>query len=160
MFSKYKTRNHQRKNYKPRCQGITLIEVLLVVGVLIILVSFASPSISGATSRTEMRAAAENVEYSIRIARNTARTTESDVWMNILTDQETEQSRITFTVSDKARKALGQPGLQEYQLDAGLIVVSDHPSYEFNSKGVVTNPGQIILVSRDDETLTTNFALE
>lgn len=148
------------RNQKNRCQGISLIEILLVVGLLIILVSFASPSISGATTKTEMRAIAENVVYSIRIARNTARMTESDVSMNIITDQETKQSRITFSVSNKALKAMGQPGLQEYLMDADFKILTDHLSYVFDGRGIVRNPGQITLVSRNDETIRTNFSLE
>ena len=146
--------------YPSRCQGITLIEVLLAVGVLIILVSFAAPSISSATTRTEMHATAENIEYSIRIARNTARVTESDVWMNILTDPESNQSRITFTLGDKALSGPGESGLQDYLVGANFQILTDNPSYQFNNKGMIANPGQIILVARNDETLTTNFVLE
>jgi len=145
---------------KSHCRGISTIEIIIAVAVLVILVSFASPSISGATTRTEMRAAAENVEYSIRIARNTARMTESEVWMNVLSDEETGRGRITFTLSDKARKSLGQPALQTFDLDPAFSILADQSSFGFNHQGIVVNPGEITLVSKDDETLLTNFTLK
>ena len=74
------------KNYKFRCQGVTLIEILLVMGLLVIIASFATPSLSKATTKAEMQAVAENIQYSIRIAQNTARMTETKVILNVLSD--------------------------------------------------------------------------
>lgn len=148
------------KNYKFRCQGITLIEILLVMGLLVIIVSFASPSISSATTRAEMQAVAENIQYSIRIARNTARMTESDVNLNVHTDPDANNHRISFSVSDKALAAIGQTGLQEYPLDGDFVLLSDYETYEFDGRGIVKNPGQIILAARGDESITTSFKVE
>jgi len=149
-----------KKNLTFRCQGITLIEILLVLGMLGIIVSFAAPAVSNATTKAEIQAAAENIQYSIRIARNTARMTESDVSMHVLTGPETDNQRITFSVSNSATNTLGQSGLQEYPLDGDFILVSDYPSYEFDGRGIVRNPGQIILAASDNESLTMNFMVE
>ncbi len=149
------------REFKNRCRGVTLIEILLILGFLAIIASFAAPSISSATSRADMRAASENLQYSIRIARNTARMTESKVTMNILEEGQGGQSqRITFSVSGPGLKALGQPGLQEDRLPVDIKLVSDYGSYEFDGRGVVHNPGVITLVSRTDETLITSFKVE
>lgn len=148
------------KNYNFRCQGVTLIEILLVLGVLVIIASFAAPSLTSATTRSEMRAVAENIQYSIRIAQNTARMTETGVSLNVHSDPASENHRISYSVSDRARTAIGQTGLQEYKLDSDFILLSDHASYEFDGRGIVKNPGQIILAARGDESITTIFKVE
>ena len=145
------------KNYNFRCQGVTLIEILLVVGLLVILVSFASPTISNATTRTEMQAEAENIQYSIRIARNTARMNESEVRMNVHAEPDSKNHRISFFVADKSAH---QTGLQEYKLNEDFLLTSDHTHYEFDGRGMVKNPGQIVLVARDDDSVTRSFSLE
>ncbi len=147
---------HRKFNHP--CRGVTLIEILLILGFLVIIASFAIPSFSSATTRADMRAASENLQYSIRIARNTARMTESSVTMSILEEEQSEQSqRITFSVSGQGLKAIAQPGLQEDRLPMDIKLVSDYTSYEFDGRGVVQNPGAIMLVSRTDESLFTRF---
>lgn len=145
---------------KNRCQGITLIEILMIVGVLIIMVSFAAPSVSGATARADMRAASENLHYSIRIARNTARMDESIITMNLLEGEEEAGYRITFSESGSAIKTAKQPGLQDYQFNKEIKVVSDFQSFEFDSRGMVKTPGQITLVSLTDESVTTQIMVK
>jgi len=145
------------KNYKFRCQGVTLIEILLVVGLLVILISFASPTISNATTRTQMRAEAENIQYSIRIARNTARMNETEVSMNVHTEAGADKHRISFDVSGNTEQ---RTGLQGYELDGDFLLVSDYSHYKFDSRGFVKNPGEIVLTARDDETVTRSFTVE
>lgn len=145
------------KNYKFRCQGVTLIEILLVVGLLVILISFASPTISNATTRTEMQAEAENIQYSIRIARNTARMNEAEVRMNVHAGPDATIHRISFAVADKSAQ---QAGLQEYKLNEDFLLTSDYAHYDFDGRGIVQNPGQIILVARDDESVNKRFSVE
>ena len=150
---------------KNRCQGITLIEILMILGVLIIMVSFAAPSVSGATARADMRAASENLHYSIRIARNTARMDESIVTMNLLEGEGEAGYRITFSESESSAQspeqpAPEQPGLQDYQFNKEIKVVSDFPSFEFDSRGMVKNPGQITLVSMTDESVTSQILVK
>ena len=149
-----------RNTSKNRCRGVILIEILMVLGFLVIISSFALPSMSNATSSATMHAASENLEFSIRSARNTARMSESSVSMNILAAEPDQQGqRITFSVSGSDLNAPGQSGLQDDRLPADIILVSDYSSYEFDSRGIVKNPGVIILVSRTDESLTTSFTV-
>lgn len=150
-----------RKTAQNRCQGITLIEILMVLGFLVIIASFALPSMSNATSSASMLAASENLEFSIRSARNTARMTESTVTMNILpAEPDGQGQRITFSVSGPDLNAPGHSGLQEDRLPADIKLVSDYPSYEFDSRGIVQNPGVITLVSMTDESRITRFIVE
>lgn len=147
--------------FKNRCRGITLIEILLILGLLAVITSFAAPTVGNATARADIRAAGENLQYSIRIARNAARMTESKVTMNILEEGQGGQGqRITFSVSEKGLKALGKSGLQEDRLPVDIKLVSDYSSYEFDSRGIVQNPGGITLVSRTDESLFTSFDIK
>jgi Tfp pilus assembly protein FimT len=155
---------------KNRCQGITLIEILMILGVLIVIVSFAAPSVSGATARADMRAASENLHYSIRIARNTARMDESIVTMNLVEGGDEAGYRITFSESESAagssekmaseQMAPEQPGLQDYQFNKEIKVVSDFPSFEFDSRGIVKKPGQITLISMTDDSVTTQIMVK
>jgi type II secretory pathway pseudopilin PulG len=146
---------------KMRYQGITLIEILLILAMLVIIASFAVPSLSRATVRADMRAATENLQYSIQIARNTARMTESKVTMNIGEEEHDGQGqRITISVSERGLKSLGQPGLQENRLPVDIKLVSDYPSFEFDGRGIVQTPGEIVLVSRTDESQFSSFNVE
>jgi Tfp pilus assembly protein FimT len=145
---------------KNRCQGITLIEIMMILGVLAIMLSFAAPSVSGATARADMRAATENLHYSIRIARNAARRDESSVTMNLLEGEDETGYRITFSKSGSAVKTPEQPGMQDYQFNKEIKVISDFPFFEFDSRGIVQNPGQIILVSMTDESVTTQIMVK
>lgn len=141
-------------------RGITLLEILLVLGILMIIASVAVPSISGASTRADMRAAAENLQYSIRIARNTARMEESIISLNLVSEPGEATQRIVFSSPRLTDKSLVNMELQEYRLNEKITVISDFSSYEFDSRGVVKNPGQIILISRTDESITTEIMVE
>ena len=151
---------HRKLNIN-RCRGVTLIEILMILGLLLIIASFAVPSAGNAMARADMLAASENLQYSIRIARNTARMTESKVTMNILeAGPGGENQRITFSVSALGRKALAQAELQETRLPVDIRLVSDYSSYDFDGRGIVQNPGRITLVSMTDESLSSSFDIK
>ncbi len=143
------------------CKGITLVEILVILAMLAIIASVAAPTFSNATARADMLVATEKLQYSIQIARNTARMTESAVSMNIGEEEQDGQGqRITFTVSESGLRALGRPGLQENRLPTDVRMVSDYPSFEFNGRGIVQNPGEILLVSRSDESQFVSLKIE
>jgi len=142
-------------------RGITLVEILLVLGLLAVIASVAVPSVGTATTRAELRSATENLQYSIRIARNTARMSESKVTMNIIENENSESvQRITFSLSKTASKSLSQPEIQEDRLPEGIKLVSTHPSFVFDGRGIVQNPGEIMLVSRTDDSFNTRTLIE
>ena len=145
---------------KYSCQGITLLEVPIILGLLFILVSFALPEFGGATVRADMRAANENLQYSIQNARNTARMAESIVSMNLLEEPGDAGQRITFSAPETARKSTAHLDIQDYQFNAEIKLVSDYPSYEFDSRGIVKNPGKITLVSTADESVIFQIMVE
>lgn len=148
------------RNLKKGNQGITVIEILIGLGVLVLLVSFAAPSITGANTSMQMRAAAEHVEHSIDIARKTARMTEAPVTMNVLTDAADGSQRITFTLSERAQKKLSQPDIPEFQLDKTLAFETSQTSFEFDGRGLVSNPGSLTLYVKDEQNSRTSFVVE
>jgi type II secretory pathway pseudopilin PulG len=148
-----------------RSRGITLVEILLVISVLVILLSFAMPSVGSATASAELKATFENVQYSIGAARNVARMTESSVSLNILSSggSSTTDPVQTITFSRPAENgdaAAGGPDLQDYRLPAGIRLMADREAYVFDGRGLVSEPGRILLVSDADESLTSTIEIE
>lgn len=133
-----------------RSRGVTLVEILLVVAVLVILLSFAMPSVGNATTRAELKAATENVQYSIDAARNLARMTESSVAVNI----EAAAGAESGSGGEPQRISFSEPEIQDYFLPAGIRLVADHDRYVFDSRGLVLEPGRVLLLSATDESIT------
>lgn len=134
-------------------KGVTLVEILMVVGVLVILMSFAMPSVSNATIKAEMSAAVENVQYSLHLARKVARSAETGVVMHISPILQEAPQTISFTSPD-LKRARNVVQIQDFTLPETIVLVSDQEAFLFDQRGLVKNPGSISLVYRDDETVT------
>jgi prepilin-type N-terminal cleavage/methylation domain-containing protein len=134
-------------------KGVTLIEILIVVAVAAVLMSFAVPSVSNAAIKAEMSAAFENLQYSLQMARKVSRTTESALEMHISPAVGDAAQTITFTSPDGGgiRNNLQ---IQAFTMPAGIVMVSEHDSFIFDSRGLVQDPGSISLVSRADESVS------
>jgi Tfp pilus assembly protein FimT len=140
-------------NHAPaHCRGITIIEILMVLGVLALFLSFALPSASSSANRAELRAAVENVNYSLHTARNLARSSESGVRVQISAATEKQSQTISFSATDERRTKLIEH-LQNFTLPSEIAAVSDHDTFTFDHRGLVETPGQILLVSRADESV-------
>jgi prepilin-type N-terminal cleavage/methylation domain-containing protein len=146
-----------------RSRGVTLVEVLLVISLLVILLSFAMPTVGNATARAELKATLENVQYSVAAARNVARMSESSVVMNIESIPAENVQRITFSRPEENRGKQGGTqglGLQEYRLPTGIRLVSDHERFVFDPRGLVGEAGRITLVSAADEAISSAIDVE
>ena len=144
------------RNPASQSKGITLIEILLGLGLVIILLSFAMPSVSSALGKAEMKSTLENVRYSLDSARRTARTTETVVSLDISTSgQETIQT-ISYSSPDNDASA-NKLQSQEFSLPPEILLISDHDSFLFDARGKVQNPGRILLVSKLDESVTSTL---
>ncbi len=151
--------NRPQKTPVPISKGVTLIEILLALGLLIILVSFAMPSVSGAAGKVEMKSTLENVRYSIQAARRTARVTETVVSMNI--SPSGQESSQTISYSSPGKTGAGNDlRLQEFKLPSEILLISDHESFLFDERGQVENPGRILLVSTLDESVTSTLGVK
>lgn len=137
-----------------RSRGVTLVEILLVVAMLVILLSFAMPSVGTATARAELKAAVENVQYSIDAARNLARMTESSVTVNIGPASQPEAPAGAESSGEPQRIMFSRPEIQDYALPADIRLVADHDSYVFDSRGLVQEPGRVTLLSAADESIS------
>lgn len=144
---------------RARSKGITLIEIILVIGLLTVLLSFAAPSFSAAAAKAEMSAALENVRYSLTAARRTARMSESPVVVNIPSATDVIPQMITFSAPGK-RGVDSVLQIQKLVLPEDITLVSDHSSFEFDERGLVKNPGQILLVSKVDESITSVIEIQ
>jgi len=139
-------------------KGITLIEILMVLGVLAVLTSFAVPSVSNAAIKAEMSTAVENVQYSIQMARRVSRTTESALEMQISPVLGDAAQTITFASKSGSRvdpSAL----IQSYTLPADIVLVSESDTFVFDARGLVNTPGSVSLVSKVDETISTTIEI-
>ena len=132
-----------------RSRGVTLVEILLVISLLVILLSFAIPSMSGATAKADLTAAVENVEYSIDVARNTARMNESGITVDFKTYAGEQAQVVSFSRSASGSSA----GIPEYRLSEDIELLTDQEYFVFDERGLVENPGTITLVSRVDESV-------
>jgi len=142
-----------------RARGITLVEILLALSVLIILVAFALPAAGTASARADLKAALENLDYSVGTARNVARLTESSISITIEPPSGTETQVIRFSqVGEASGKQL--PDIPEYRLPESVQVVSDQERYVFNARGLVESPGRILLVSRADDEITSTLDID
>jgi type II secretory pathway pseudopilin PulG len=142
-----------------RTRGITLVEILIVISLLVIVLSFAIPSVGNATARAELSAARENVHYSIDAARDAARRAEKSVRLTIESPGTDAPQTITFQFEGDTAKRYG-PGLQEYRLPESIRLVADQDRFVFDRRGLVENPGRILLVARTDDSLTSALDVE
>ena len=139
-----------------RCRGITVVEILLVVSVVVILLSFALPGIDRTTARAEMKAASENVQYSIDTARRLARGTESLVVLRAHSRGDPAVQSVRLS----GERVEASMGAQEYRLPENIRLVPDHAVFTFDERGFVQNPGTLLLESLADESITSELRVE
>jgi len=143
-------------NIRSRARGITLVEILIVISVLVVLASFAIPSIGNATARAELTAATENVRYSVEAARKLARSSESRVYLRVTDAPGPGGQGIGFgPVGSEAKDTV-----QDYRLPEDVRLVAAIDSFEFDARGLVQHPGQLILVSTVDDSITETVTVE
>ena len=133
-------------------RGITLVEILVVLGLLAILLSIGLPSAGNASSRAELRATAEVVQDAFESARSVARRTESHVAVDLTDAQDSGYRKITFHYEERGKRS-PIPEIQEYRLPNSLLLFSEQTSFRFDSWGRATNPGQVLLIARADDSL-------
>ena len=144
-------------NLPARCHGITLVEILMVIALLVIILSFALPSVGSMTARAEMQAAVENVEYSIDTARKLARLTESPVALEL---RGTVGATHTIGITALRGAAAIAPGAPDYNLPPGIELTTTADRFVFDQRGLAEVPGTVVLSHVDDASLSTTLAIE
>ena len=119
---------NNRTTLPPRCRGITIVEILLVISVLVILISFAVPGFDRATAKAEVKAAAEHVQYSVDTARKLARMTEASVTLH--TDAPDGATAQHVRLSGRG---LGDTLVApDYRVPDGIRLDADHAAFTFD----------------------------
>jgi len=147
-------RNHTA--FLPRCSGVTIVEILLVISVLAIVISFAVPGIDRATARAEVKAATENVQYSIDTARKLARMTEASVTLHADPPDGAGAQHVRLSGRGLG-DALAAP---DYQVPDSVRLVADHAAFTFDERGLTDNPGRMVLVSEANEAIFSELTVE
>jgi len=145
---------------KTRSRGITLIEILIALGVLVVFLSFATPALQGASAKTELRAATENLEFSVHSARTMARQLETDVVMQLHNDESLQRHSVSFSFPSGHAGLNSSSVLQDFQFSPGIRLVSDTPSVHFDSRGIPELPAQILLVSSQDDEINHTILIQ
>lgn len=127
----------------------------MVLSVLVIILSFAIPSVGKATARAELKAATEQVEHAVWMARNLARASESPVHLNIIDSTDDGAQYLNLSVADGRRPS----GWQDYAVPGSIVVAADHESFVFNAQGLVENPGRLLLAAPAYENIKTEVKL-
>jgi Tfp pilus assembly protein FimT len=141
----------------PRSRGITVIEILLVISLVAILLSFALPSVGNAAARADLRAATENLQFSIDAARNTARMSESSIVLEFESLADQSAQRVTFSSPTRSGKRFAAERLQEYLVPESVLLSYAHDRFVFDERGMVELPGEVTLVSREDDSIKTTL---
>lgn len=143
-----------------RARGISIVEILVAVGVVTVIASFASTSFSNSSNRAELQAAVEGMNLSIRSARSTARALETEVVMHLETDHNAAQHSISFSFP-RRNAELGSSTLpQEFQFPSDILLVADESSIHFDNRGLVAAPVQLQLISKTDERLNESVLIQ
>jgi Tfp pilus assembly protein FimT len=145
---------------RTQCRGITVLEILIALGVLGVIFSFASTSFSHASNRATLQAAVEEVKFSIQGARSTARELETDVVMHLQTDPHEMHNSISFSSPNRNAELGSSPLPQEYVLPADVRLVTYESTVQFDSRGLVPAPVELKLVSGVDESMSESILVQ
>ena len=145
---------------KTQSRGIGVLDILIGLGVVLVVLAFASPSLSQATAKAELRAAVENMELSVRMARSTARQLETDVVMHLGTDPLDKHCSVTFSFPQENAPSGSASVLQDYQFPPGVRLESNVPSVRFDKRGMVESTALLMLVSNQNEDLSERLVIE
>jgi hypothetical protein len=99
-----------------------------------------------------MEAATENLEFTVDAARKVARLTGQPVTLHV--DRLAEGSS-AIEISSPDSKLIDVSGMiPEYRFPVDIHLESDREIYRFDDRGLVDVPGQLVLISVVDETIT------
>lgn len=122
-------------------KGLSLIEALVLLAVVAVLLAFANPMFRDNSARAAVKEATVQVALALHNAKNSARSTNSDVTVVITTNPSGN------TVSFKFPNDRSTGTLPVVTLPGGISVSSDSPAFTFNAQGAVNTTGSITLAS-------------
>ena len=81
-------------------QGISILEILITISLLLVILAVASPSFNRVSAKAELSTAVDQMESSILIARQTARSLNTQVVMRMNNDKRDKQNSISLAFPD------------------------------------------------------------
>ena len=140
--------------------GISILEVLIVLVLLVVVLAFASPSFNQANAQVDLDVAEDQVEASIYVARQTARTLQTDVVMRMHNDKRKKQNSITLAIPglEHPPEFFAMP--QETFLPENIQLVTSRRTVLFDAEGEVESPVYFSLVSKEDEEVKKRMLIE
>lgn len=139
-------------------QGISILEILIIVSLMLVVMAFASPSLNRVHAKADLKAAVDQVESSILIARQTARRLNSDVIMRLHASKRDKQNSISLVVPALEKPHERLP--QDTVLPEGIRLVTSQHTVVFDAQGAVEEPVYFSLVSMNDEAVTKRMLIQ
>lgn len=136
-----------------KIRGITLVEVLIVLGMMAVILTFFANSFTRATNKADLLVAAEGVNFSVQSARNMARQLETEVIMHLNTATSGENHSIDFSYPDRNEALNSGNLLQEFVLPADIHLMTDESAIHFDARGLVEKPTDLLLISQTEESM-------
>ena len=141
-------------------QGVSILEILIVVSLVVVILAFASPSLNRVNAKADLATAVEQVGSSILVARQTARTLNTSVVMRLHASKRDKQNSISLAVPALEQPPQGVALPQETLLPEGIRLVTSQRTVLFDAQGEVDAPVYFSLVSTRDEAVTERMLIE
>lgn len=136
-----------------KIRGITAVEILIVLGMMAVIMTFFANSFTRATNKADLLVAVEGVNFSVRSARNMARELETEVFMHLNTAKKDENHSIKFSYPNRNESLSSANLLQEFVLPADIKLVTDESVISFDARGLVEKPTSLLLISQSEESM-------
>lgn len=135
---------------KRPAQGLTAIELLILISIAALIIVFALPMMSSAIWKTELDQAIEITEESVEQARTTARFYKTSVLMRLETGETDQLPHITLSVPRQQEDILMENIKANVALPEGIRFVNGDMMVQFNADGEVDLPVMIMMASHQD----------
>ena len=140
----------ERTSKRP-AQGLTAIELLILISIAALIIVFALPMMSSAIWKTERDQAIEITEESVKQARTAARFYKTDVLMRLEDGQMDQRPHITLSVPRQQKDILMDDVKANVALPEGIRFVNGDLVVQFNADGQVDLPVMVMMASHHDE---------
>jgi len=131
-------------------RGITAVEILIVLGMMAVIMTFFANTFTRTTNRADLLLAVESVTFMAQSARNMARELETDVLMHVNTGVDGSNSSIDFSYPERSESLNSENLLQEFVLPSDIRLLTDESVIHFDARGLVVNPTSLLLISQSE----------
>ena len=132
-------------------KGLTAIELLIIISIVALVVTFAAPMIKTLSFKSEFEQAIEITEASVEQARWTARFYKTEVILQLETGENQKQHSIKLSVPQMQKDLVLNEVKEEFPLPIGIQLVSDDTIIRFDPAGQVELPAHILVSSNQAE---------